>query len=67
MPGKNDPGRDDKGIRPEGPREPYTEPGESKAGRGGIVSPGGTQPKPTEDPRKDAGLKPEPPEATPKK
>jgi hypothetical protein len=50
MPGK------DKQIRPEGPREPYTEPGESKAGRGGIVSPGGTQPKPKEDPRKDAGV-----------
>ena len=61
MPGK------DKQIRPEGPREPYTEPGESKAGRGGIVSPGGTQPKPSEDPRKDAGLEPEPPAATPKK
>ena len=38
------------------PENPYTEPGESKAGRGGIVSPGGTQPKPKEDPRKDAGL-----------
>ena len=42
-------------------------PGESKAGRGGIVSPGGTQPKPSEDPRKDAGLEPEPPTAQPKK
>lgn len=31
-------------------------PGESKAGRGGIVSPGGQQPKPEEDPRTDAGL-----------
>jgi hypothetical protein len=50
------PGKDDKGIKPEGPREPYAEPGESKAGRGGIVSPGGTQPKPKEDPRKDAGV-----------
>ena len=49
---------------PKGPREPYSEPGESKAGRGGIVSPGGTQPKPSEDPRKDAGLEPT---ATPKK
>jgi hypothetical protein len=39
----------------------YTEPGESKAGRGGIVSPGGTQPKPSEDPRKDSGLHDEPP------
>jgi hypothetical protein len=39
------------------------DPGESKAGRGGVVSPGGKQPKPTEDPRKDAGLEPE---ATPK-
>jgi hypothetical protein len=38
------------------PKNPYTEPGESKAGRGGIVSPGGTQPKPREDPRRDAGL-----------
>jgi hypothetical protein len=42
------------------PVEPYTAPGESKAGRGGIVSPGGTQPKPTEDPRKDAGLEEDP-------
>ena len=41
-------------------------PGESKAGRGGIVSPGGTQPKPTEDPRKDSGLE-EQDEAQPKK
>ena len=57
---------DDK-RRPEGPVEPYTEPGESKAGRGGIVSPGGTQPKPAEDPRKDAGLEPEEPTAEPKK
>jgi len=39
----------------------HTEPGESGAGRGGIVSPGGTQPKPTEDPRKDSGLHDEPP------
>jgi hypothetical protein len=44
---------------PTTPPEPYTEPGESKAGRGGIVSPGGQQPKPSEDPRKDAGLEPE--------
>ena len=42
------------------PVEPYEEPGESKAGRGGVVSPGGTQPKPSEDPRKDAGLEPQP-------
>jgi hypothetical protein len=32
------------------------DPGASKAGRGGIVSPGGTQPKPDEDARTDAGL-----------
>jgi hypothetical protein len=38
------------------PENPYTEPGESKAGRGGIVSPGGSQPKPKEDPRDDSGL-----------
>jgi hypothetical protein len=42
--------------------EPYKEPGESKAGRGGIVSPGGSQPQPTEDPRQDAGLDDEQPE-----
>jgi hypothetical protein len=59
------PNQDLPGDKP--PPEPYTEPGESKAGRGGIVSPGGTQPKPKEDPRKDAGLEPEEPEATPKK
>lgn len=52
---------------PKEPAEPYEEPGESKAGRGGIVSPGGTQPQPSEDPRKDAGLEPEPPTAQPKK
>ena len=58
MPGK------DKQIRPQGPREPYKSAGESKAGRGGIVSGGGKQPKPSEDPRNDAGLAPKP---TPKK
>lgn len=36
------------------------DPGASKAGRGGIVSPGGTQPKPTEDPRHDADTGAEP-------
>jgi hypothetical protein len=41
------------------PKEDDTEPG--GAGRGGIVSPGGTQPKPTEDPRKDSGLHDAPP------
>lgn len=47
---------------PEGdPENPYEAPGESKAGRGGIVSPGGSQPQPTEDPRKDSGVhEPEP-------
>jgi hypothetical protein len=49
------------------PENPYTEPGESKAGRGGIVSPGGTQPKPSEDPRKDAGLEDDAPIPTPHK
>jgi hypothetical protein len=39
----------------------YSEPGESKAGRGGVVSPGGQQPKPSEDPRQDSGLHDEPP------
>jgi hypothetical protein len=38
------------------------DPGASQAGRGGVVSPGGSQPQPTEDPRKDAGLE----EAEPK-
>jgi hypothetical protein len=45
---------------PEGdPANPYKDPGESKAGRGGVVSPGGSQPKPTEDPRGDSGIHPE--------
>jgi hypothetical protein len=48
------------------PANPYKDPGESKAGRGGIVSPGGTQPKPSEDPRGDSGLYDDP-AATPKK
>lgn len=48
---------DEKRQPPEGdPEHPYTEPGESKAGRGGIVSPGGQQPQPTEDPRNDSGV-----------
>jgi hypothetical protein len=48
---------DTKRTPPKGdPENPYEDPGESKAGRGGIVSPGGTQPKPKEDPRKDAGI-----------
>jgi hypothetical protein len=47
------------------PNNPTRGPGESKAGRGGIVSPGGTQPKPSEDPRGDSGL--HDPAATPKK
>ena len=48
------------------PKEPKVEvdpdaydpndPGASKAGRGGIVSPGGKQPKPSEDPRNDSGI-----------
>jgi hypothetical protein len=59
LPGGKEPPKGD-------PENPYEEPGESKAGRGGIVSPGGTQPQPTEDPRKDAGLEDDP-EATPKK
>ena len=60
------PGRDKGGLGkdrepPKGdPENPYEDPGESKAGRGGIVSPGGTQKKPSEDPRKDAGLEPQP-------
>lgn len=47
------------------PENPYTEPGESKAGRGGIISPGGQQPKPSEDPRKDSGLHDEHPDQSP--
>lgn len=35
-------------------------PASSGAGRGGIVSPGGQQPMPSEDPRNDAGLEPQP-------
>ena len=63
------PNQDLPGDKPRVDEDAYdpNDPGASKAGRGGIVSPGGTQPKPTEDPRKDAGLEPEPPEATPKK
>lgn len=58
-----------KGDRPGGPttdddEHPHVDedsfdpndPGASKAGRGGIVSPGGTQPKPSEDPRDDSGI-----------
>ena len=51
-----DPGRPGKPTPPKGDPENPSEPGESTAGRGGIISPGGTQPQPTEDPRHDAGL-----------
>jgi len=62
-PGQRIPGEPPKGD----PENPYEDPGESKAGRGGIVSPGGKQPKPSEDPSKDAGLEPAPPTPQPKK
>jgi hypothetical protein len=51
-----DPGRPGKPTPPKGDPENPSEPGESTAGRGGIISPGGQQPEPTEDPRQDSGI-----------
>jgi hypothetical protein len=49
---------DDKEKRVEVDPDSYdpNDPGSSKAGRGGIVSPGGQQPRPREDPRDDSGI-----------